>query len=72
MGFTTSITGISNVIQWNAPNLHAATSSLVSWLLILLAMGFSCKEIDIGWTVSSLTTLETILILLSGTVLKGL
>ncbi|GFQ05952.1 hypothetical protein PHJA_002739200 [Phtheirospermum japonicum] len=40
VGFTTSVTGISSVIQWNAPNLHAAaTSSLVSWLLTLLAMG---------------------------------
>ncbi|KAL3626196.1 hypothetical protein CASFOL_029745 [Castilleja foliolosa] len=68
VGFTTSITGISNVIQWNAPNLHAAaSSSLVSWLLTLLAMGFACKEIDIGWSDSNLRTLETILILLSGT-----
>ncbi|KAL0388678.1 UNVERIFIED_CONTAM: hypothetical protein Sradi_2749600 [Sesamum radiatum] len=45
----------------------AATSSLISWLLTMLAMGFACKEIDIGWTESNLRTLETILILVSGT-----
>ncbi|KAK6117293.1 hypothetical protein DH2020_048964 [Rehmannia glutinosa] len=68
VGFTTSITGIINVIQWNAPNLHAAAiSSLVSWLITMLAMGLACKEIDIGWTESNLRTLETILILVSGT-----
>ncbi|XP_075521708.1 membrane protein PM19L [Primulina tabacum] len=68
VGFTTSITGINNVIQWNAPNLQAASaSSLVSWLITLLAMGLACKEIDVGWTESNLRTLETMLILLSGT-----
>lgn len=40
VGFTTSITGVTNVLQWNAPNLNAAAaSSLISWLLTLLAMG---------------------------------
>lgn len=40
VGFTTSVIGIGNVIQWNAPNLHAAaSSSLLSLLLTLLAMG---------------------------------
>ncbi|XP_073054501.1 membrane protein PM19L-like [Primulina eburnea] len=68
VGFTTSITGINNVIQWNAPSLQAASaSSLVSWLITLLAMGLACKEIDVGWTESNLRTLETMLILLSGT-----
>ncbi|KAL7144620.1 hypothetical protein ABFS83_07G024500 [Erythranthe nasuta] len=68
VGFATSIVGINHVMQWNAPNLHAAaTSSLVSLLLTVLAMGFACKEIDIGWTDSNLRTLETILIMVSGT-----
>lgn len=68
VGFTTSITGINNVIQWNAPNLHAAAaSSLLSWFLTLLAMGLACKEIDIGWTGSNIRSLEIILILVSGT-----
>ncbi|KAL3812731.1 hypothetical protein ACJIZ3_013999 [Penstemon smallii] len=68
VGITTSISGITNVIQWNSPNLHAAASSaLVSLLLTLLAMGFACKEIDLGWTDSNLRTLETMLILVTGT-----
>lgn len=68
VGFITSLTGIQNVIQWNAPNLHAAAfSSLTTWLLTLLAMGLACKEIDMGWTDSNLRTLEVILIILSGT-----
>ncbi|MCD7448055.1 gamma-glutamylcysteine synthetase [Datura stramonium] len=68
VGFITSLTGIHNVIQWNAPNLHAAAfSSLTTWLLTLLAMGLACKEIDMGWTDSNLRTLETILIILGGT-----
>ncbi|KAK4372490.1 hypothetical protein RND71_007874 [Anisodus tanguticus] len=68
VGFITSLTGIQNVIQWNAPNLHtAAFSSLTTWLLTLLAMGLACKEIDMGWYDSNLRTLETILIIVSGT-----
>ncbi|XP_073303743.1 LOW QUALITY PROTEIN: membrane protein PM19L [Primulina huaijiensis] len=68
VGFTTSITGINNVLKWNAPSLQAAVaSSLVTWLLTLLAMGLACKEIDVGWTDSNLRTLETVLIMLSGT-----
>ncbi|KAK3010647.1 hypothetical protein RJ639_011812 [Escallonia herrerae] len=68
VGFTTSITGITNVIQWDVPNLHAAAaSSLATWSLTLLAMGLACKEINIGWTDSNLRTLETILIVVSVT-----
>ncbi|GAA0156425.1 hypothetical protein LIER_13930 [Lithospermum erythrorhizon] len=68
VGFTTSITGIQNVVQYDAPNLYAAAaSSLITWLLTLLAMGFSCKEIDLGWTDGNLRTLEVMLIILSGT-----
>uniref|UniRef100_A0A5B7CAD3 AWPM-19-like family protein n=1 Tax=Davidia involucrata TaxID=16924 RepID=A0A5B7CAD3_DAVIN len=68
VGFISSATGIHNVVQWNLPNLHAAAaSSLATWALTLLAMGLACKEINIGWTDSNLRTLETIIILLSGT-----
>ncbi|KAK6913859.1 AWPM-19-like [Dillenia turbinata] len=68
VGFTTSIIALNNVIQWNLPNLQAAaSSSLASWALTLLAMGLACKEIDIGWTESNLRTLETLLIILGGT-----
>ncbi|KAJ6725379.1 AWPM-19-LIKE FAMILY PROTEIN [Salix purpurea] len=50
VGFTCSITGLNNVFLWNAPNLHAAyASALASLSLTLLALGFACKEINIGW-----------------------
>ncbi|RAL44295.1 unnamed protein product [Cuscuta campestris] len=70
VGFITSVAAFLNLTgaQWDSPNLHsAAASSLVSWLLTLLAMGVACKEISLGWTDSNLRTLEIILIILSGT-----
>ncbi|RVX21725.1 hypothetical protein CK203_001393 [Vitis vinifera] len=40
VGMVSSIISIINVIQWNPSNLHAAAaSSLITWLLTLLAMG---------------------------------
>ncbi|KAJ6430658.1 hypothetical protein OIU84_021948 [Salix udensis] len=68
VGFTCSITGLNNVFLWNAPNLHAAyASALASLSLTLLALGFACKEINIGWTDSALRTLEVVTIIVSGT-----
>ncbi|KAL8214950.1 hypothetical protein R6Q57_004399 [Mikania cordata] len=68
VGFTTSITGMSNAAQWNASDLYAASaSSLITWSLTLLAMGFACKEIHIGWSGSTLRVLEVVLIIVSGT-----
>nr|GEU59285.1 AWPM-19-like family protein [Tanacetum cinerariifolium] len=68
VGFTTSATGINNVAQWKASSLYAASASaLITWSLTLLAMGFACKEIDIGWSGSTLRALEVILIIVSGT-----
>ncbi|XP_057956731.1 membrane protein PM19L isoform X2 [Malania oleifera] len=55
VGFSTSFTGIQNVINGNASNFHsAAASSLAAWALTLLAMGLACKEISLGWTDSNL------------------
>ncbi|CAI9118630.1 OLC1v1020225C3 [Oldenlandia corymbosa var. corymbosa] len=68
VGFVSSISSMLNVIQWNLPNLHsAAATSMITWLLTLLAMGVACKEIRLGRTESNLRTLETMLIILSGT-----
>ncbi|KAG8481099.1 hypothetical protein CXB51_025886 [Gossypium anomalum] len=40
VGVSTSVTGLTNVFQWDAPNLNAAAaSSLLTWALTLLAMG---------------------------------
>ncbi|KAL6191093.1 hypothetical protein ACLB2K_037485 [Fragaria x ananassa] len=68
VGIATSLTGLHNVFQWDAPSLHtAAASSLVSWSLTLLSMGLACKEIELGWTTGNLRTLETITIIVSAT-----
>ncbi|XP_057729970.1 membrane protein PM19L [Arachis stenosperma] len=68
VGFTTSLTGLHNISKWNASNLYAAAmSSMTTWALTLLAMGFACKEIQLGWTDSNLRTLEIITIIVSGT-----
>ncbi|KAK7264548.1 hypothetical protein RJT34_32157 [Clitoria ternatea] len=68
VGFTTSVTGLHNIFQWDGPSLHAAAiSSLTTWALTILAMGFACKEIELGWTDSNLRTLETITIIVSAT-----
>ncbi|KAK1428294.1 hypothetical protein QVD17_17125 [Tagetes erecta] len=73
VGFTTSATGMSNAAQWNASNLYASSaSSLITWALTLLAMGFACKEIHIGWSGSTLRALEAVLIIVSGTQLLGM
>ncbi|XP_021291884.1 uncharacterized protein LOC110422338 [Herrania umbratica] len=68
VGVATSVTGLTNVLQWDAPNLNAAaSSSLLTWALTLLAMGLACKEINIGWTEANLRTLEVITIIASAT-----
>ncbi|MBA0830669.1 hypothetical protein Goarm_015187, partial [Gossypium armourianum] len=39
VGVATSVTGVTNVLQWDAPNLGAAAaSSLLTWTLTMLAM----------------------------------
>ncbi|KAH1046821.1 hypothetical protein J1N35_037605 [Gossypium stocksii] len=68
VGVSTSVTGLTNVFQWDAPNLNAAAaSSLLTWALTLLAMGLACKEINIGWTDANLRTLEVMTIIVSST-----
>ncbi|KAI3863796.1 hypothetical protein MKW98_031388 [Papaver atlanticum] len=68
VGIATSISGITNVLQFTRPNLYsAATTSIVSWALTLLATGLACKEINIGYRSSNLRALETFTVILSGT-----
>ncbi|GLT47509.1 hypothetical protein SLA2020_212020 [Shorea laevis] len=68
VGIATSFTGVGNVLRWDRPSLSAAVgSSLLSWALTLLAMGFACKEIDISWAGGTLRTLEVVTIILSAT-----
>ncbi|XP_071723373.1 membrane protein PM19L-like [Rutidosis leptorrhynchoides] len=68
VGMTTSITGLVNVLEWNAPNLHAASfSSLTTWAITLLAMGLACKEIDLGYNDANLRTLEVMMVIVGAT-----
>ncbi|KAJ8467122.1 hypothetical protein OPV22_029674 [Ensete ventricosum] len=68
VGAATSLTGLQDVTSGSASSLlSAAASSVIAWGLTLLAMGLACKEITIGWRSSSLRTLETLTIILSGT-----
>nr|XP_043622912.1 membrane protein PM19L-like [Erigeron canadensis] len=68
VGFTTSAAGLSNAAQWDSSNLYTASIfSIITWSFTLLAMGFACKEIDIGWGGSALRALEVLLIIVSGT-----
>ncbi|KAH7573680.1 hypothetical protein ACOSP7_007482 [Xanthoceras sorbifolium] len=68
VGIGTSLTGLSNVLLWNVPNLNAAAaSSFITWSLTLLAMGLASTEIAIGYTDSNLRTLEIMTIIVSAT-----
>lgn len=68
VGMGTSVTGLKNILQWTAPNLHsAAASSMGTWALTLLAMGLACKEINLGLRDANLRTLEVITIIASTT-----
>ncbi|KAE8658469.1 binding protein [Hibiscus syriacus] len=68
VGVATSVTGVTSVLQWNGPNLcAAASSSLLTWALTMLAMGLACKDIYVGWTDANLRTLEVMTIIASAT-----
>ncbi|KAK3175715.1 hypothetical protein Dsin_029454 [Dipteronia sinensis] len=68
VGVASSLTGLTNILQWNVPSLNAAAaSSFIAWSLTLLAMGLACKEINIGYTDSNLRTLEVMTIIVSAT-----
>uniref|UniRef100_A0A9I9CPJ9 AWPM-19-like family protein n=1 Tax=Cucumis melo TaxID=3656 RepID=A0A9I9CPJ9_CUCME len=68
VGMASSATGITNVTKWNSSNIHTASvSSLATFAVTILAMGFAWKEIELGWTDSNLRTLEVITIITSAT-----
>ncbi|XP_039129628.1 membrane protein PM19L-like [Dioscorea cayenensis subsp. rotundata] len=68
VGIASSLSGLYNVLEWKPSSLlSAAASSLTAWALTLLAMGFACKEISIGYRPANLRAMETLTIILSGT-----
>lgn len=68
VGAGSSLSGLHHLRVWTAESLaSSAASAMTSWALTLLAMGLACKEIHLGGRNSKLITLESFLIILSGT-----
>lgn len=62
VGMATSLAGLNDVAHWNAPNLHAAaSSSLATWALTLLAMGYIYYFAQI-YSLLSLRLLQTLVL----------
>lgn len=62
------LSGIHHLRVWTAPSLASSVASaMTACALTLLAMGLACKEIHIGGRNTKLRTLESFLIILSGT-----
>jgi len=50
VGIASVLAGAHHVRVWRSESLAAASAtSLISWLLTLLAMGLACKEIHTGY-----------------------
>ncbi|KAF5752318.1 hypothetical protein HS088_TW01G00226 [Tripterygium wilfordii] len=72
VGMGTSLIGLQHVKQWDISGIYAvAASSMMSWSLTLLAMGFACKEINLGYRDSNLRTLEVVTIIAGATHMIG-
>lgn len=68
VGAASCLSGLHHLRVWNAQSLASSTaSSMTAWALTLLAMGLGCKEIHIGGRNTKLITLESFLIIASGT-----
>ncbi|KAL1220487.1 Membrane protein PM19L [Cardamine amara subsp. amara] len=67
-GAASVISGVSHLQSWTTTSLPAAVSAAtIAWSLTLLAMGFGCKEIELGMRNARLRTMEAFLIILSAT-----
>ncbi|CAA7014469.1 unnamed protein product [Microthlaspi erraticum] len=67
-GAASVIAGTSHLQSWTTASLPAAVSAAtIAWSLTLLAMGFRCKEIELGMRNARLRTMEAFLIILSAT-----
>jgi len=68
VGAGSCLSGLHHLRFWTAESLaSSASSAMTAWGLTLLAMGLACKEIHIGGRNAKLITLESFLIILSGT-----
>jgi len=68
VGASSCLSGLHHHRVWTAHSLaSSAASAMTAWALTLLAMGLAWKEIHIGGRNTKLRTLESFLIILSGT-----
>lgn len=67
VGIASTLAGAHHLRLWRTETLAAAAAtSLIAWLLTLLAMGVACKEIHTGgYRTKRLKTLEAFMIILS-------
>ncbi|KAJ0252723.1 AWPM-19-like family protein [Hirschfeldia incana] len=67
-GAASVISGVSHLQSSTTASLPAAVSAAtIAWSLTVLAMGFGCKEIELGMRNARLRTMEAFLIILSAT-----
>ncbi|KAH9310774.1 hypothetical protein KI387_025809 [Taxus chinensis] len=68
VGAGSCLSGLHHLRVWTAESLaSSASAAMAAWGLTLLAMGLACKEINIHGRRPKLITLESFLIILSGT-----
>eukprot|EP00249_Psilotum_nudum_P007839 c20857_g1_i1 orf=343-843(-) len=69
VGAAATLSSLHHLKEWKSNTAAIATApALISWALIVLALGFACKEIHIGGDRShKLKTLEAFVIILGGT-----
>lgn len=49
IGVASCIVGFTHIQSWSPESMPAAgTAAAIAWSLTLLAMGFACKEIELG------------------------
>ncbi|KAH7297242.1 hypothetical protein KP509_26G060800 [Ceratopteris richardii] len=68
VGIASVLTGVAHLKTWKAESGAAAGSAaLIAWLLTLLALGFSCKEINKDdFRGDKVKTLEALVIIVAG------
>jgi len=68
VGAGSCLSGLHHLRVWSAESLaSSASSAMTAWAITLIAMGLACKEIHIHGRPPKLITLESFLIILSGT-----
>jgi len=68
VGAGSCLSGLHHVMLWTDHSLaSAASAAMTAWALTLLAMGLACKEIHLHGRNSRLKTVESFVIILSGT-----